>query len=112
MIYADISYSKELKDLFPESEWWWVDSIIGGGWVTRKKFIANSYKDALPALTTDMLLERLPKGTWLNIFNHSDGWQVGYRRKIERVFIDKSLPNALCKLLLWLKKEGLLDDKE
>ena len=25
MIYANIKHSKELKDLFPDAEWWWIN---------------------------------------------------------------------------------------
>ena len=60
--FADICYSKELKDLFPNAEWWWYK-------ITNKWNVYNwkngTPDTALPALTTEMLLEILPIGTKL-----------------------------------------------
>ena len=159
MIYADISYSKQLKDLFPESEWWWMHPWC----ITKKDFKDNKIKLILnkakpyrqntlkwvvkswseivkpcyPALTTDMLLERLPrlfqrkythdgictfyltagvgydendKDIWSAYYmntQYSDEFTINAPSELyERN--DKSLPNALSKMLLWLIKEGLV----
>ena len=137
MIYADISYSKELKDEFPESEWWyWVDPKDKIRIVNRKPFSLelqnNDYGypvNYYPALHTDMLLERLPakiadKEYKLTIdknkiANEDLGYRVFYiligsvkKKYKDRHFMDKSLPNALATMMVWLKTKGLLDERD
>jgi len=127
MTYASIEYSKKLADLFPESEWWYCFNAKENKMALKDskwKDVASRFKNwsFYPALTTDMLLERLPK----KIKEHNDlcicyddnysqgGWWVGYEGKTladELAASDKSLPNALAKCLIYLKdieRQGLL----
>jgi len=133
MIYADIEYSKQLAKEFPDSEWWWVKYIepINGVNTQIDWYIVNQGRfnvinegepcnfQSCPALTTDMLLEWLPKeidkNNWyhvLSIFCFPDVFEVCYTNEDivlnDETIEDKSLPNALAKLLIWLKTEGLL----
>jgi len=112
MIYASIEYSKKLAELFPESEWWYQigkrTKIIT---VMQSNFPDNPMADYYPALTTDMLLERLPKyslGYSIIIQYIGSCWDVTYSNEDIDSFEDKSLPNALAKMLLWLKDNNLL----
>ena len=92
---------------------------VGGSW-----YISNDKREMLrlyyyAPLGTE-IIEELP-----NIINPIDdncrghclsispsvsikGWQVCYEGYRAKVFIDKSLPNALAKTWIYLKKEGLL----
>ena len=146
MIYANITHSKELKDLFPDAEWWWVKTYdIETRKEGKKKYWRQ--KDTLswgvhnskcgcsddkvyPALTTDMLLEILPKKQgWFYIAQDYDrgaydrydepvyiGWAVWFRAKIKgkqynTPYRDKYLNNALCKMVKYLRDSGLLKEE-
>lgn len=125
MIYADIEYSKKLADEFPDSEWWWVPDMEGDKyWVVENiKYISMYKKEKLehyPALTTDVLLERLPyiirnvqspvsgfnNDYILGLHKRSEDWLISYGMAQE--VIDKSLPNALALMTIWLKEKGEL----
>jgi len=113
--FADLSYSKKLKDEFPDAEWWWSNSrdrlqkeefeIIKKGtvsWACRKEMGGLLF---YPALTTDMLLERLPNK--VQILKWENEYIVSYDGNAKFIK-DKSLPNALAKMLIWLKENKLL----
>ena len=118
--FADIEYSKKLKDEFPESEWWYKKSKDGlGEWseVSEGKTIDRmDMIHAYPALTTDMLLERLPRKIEENfkliIISEEKSYSVSYcnlfcddnRPYFQKTVDDKSLPNALAKMLIWINK--------
>lgn len=119
--YADISHSRELGYLFPDAEWWWV-RIDDNDLVVLHKDYDVPIKDynysterIYPAITTDMCLEILPDNIdgfyhELTIRKQSPDYQVSYSKS--RMEIDKSLPNALCKLIQLLVKEGIINDKK
>ena len=117
--FADIEYSKKLVDLFPESEWWWCagrknefSDYTNEFMKEPRKIDKDNLKEDLkygwvriPALTTDMLLERLPDRLTIN---RTVGlWQVeGYKTHIPEIFMAEKLPNALAKMLIWLKENS------
>jgi len=133
--FADISYSKQLKDEFKDADWWWVtlydaidlwdatkeerEKLKATGYEVRLKEKVKCPEQSYPALTTDMVLERLPdyiksRGNMLTMVKADSGlWWVNYPNHAGEVtlpfpeFTDKKLPNALCKLFLWLKQEKL-----
>ncbi len=129
MIYADIKYSKELKDWFPDAEWWWFGfgkrdkayEIISND---KRLCIETEHHSLYPALTTDMLLERLPlkyKKGWITVQRYKQGdkieylcgyWCTGITASLisEVEVYDKSLPTALAKMLIYLKKENLIKE--
>lgn len=82
-----------------------------------KKYSDKFNMDILPSPTTDELLEELPcEGgkyqDWLNI-SKLDGGRgfscvYGYPEYSSEEFVNKSLPEALAAMWLWLKKEGLI----
>ena len=146
MKYANIKYSKELKDWFPESEWFVVKTPDGELHFKLKHEAELMYLNAeladaegdtkicfydweiYPALTTDMLLERLPghlKANYKRAEPDGNVWDCGINTKIEMLWEegwivryvpmiavkDKSLPNALAKMLLWLINQGLIKEE-
>jgi len=139
MIYADIEYSKQLKDEFPDSELWHIypcqsHGMIPWGNISDKEFADKWNQEYIyPALTTDMLLERLPARLrleradyWLSMAPIKDnsaydvrykGWVGGILptscehrqwQDTHKWFQETKLCDALAKMLIWLKKEGLL----
>jgi len=139
MTYADIAYSKKLASLFHESEWWWSTTDYNDKHGLPVKVINKNNKKALfkgcirkyyPALTTDMLLERLPDiisnmisckyGSFIIVkiknIKNIDVWTVAYTQendfgKWPLFKTDKSLPNALALMLIYLKDNDLLKEK-
>ena len=143
MIYADITHSKELKDLFPDGEYRWVKytTVINGintniDWYVVNQDEFNILDESEPcnfqymsALHTDMLLEILPNYIkkknipyWLTIRKATMNYTIVYECSwsewdkkgwphLDNVCMDKSLPNALSKLVIYLKYNGLLDNK-
>lgn len=128
MIYADIKYSKQLADLFPESEWWYHE-FYGRQWKKSVEYelldrrIENRYTtlpsrkySIYPALTTDMLLERLPstienKPFTLVINKGIVDYHASYPNIKGGVhFCDKSISNVLSKMLIYLKENDLLKE--
>lgn len=115
MIYADIEYSKKLKDYFKDSEWWWVSDIIKDKkffYLTNNRHLTCS--EWYPALTTDMLLEII-RDKDLKIQRVYNGYEItcpsaigicGVKYQTPR---DKSLPNALSAMTLWLIENNLLE---
>lgn len=110
---ADIKYSKQLIDEFPDAEWWWVSKDLGETWE-----IGRYLKGAvnLPAIHTDMIIQILPKKIDnkhgdLSIVMDSINptvW-IGYDGKELKDEISasaKKLVDAGCKLFLWIKKEA------
>ena len=112
MKYADIEYSKKLADLFPESEWWWVaprkwswcDYTDSEFRIHEQSFITHSDGKKIdhehyPALTTDALLERLPKklnnGALVLSWTNNVEWHVCYynfyedKPKEDSIILDK-----------------------
>lgn len=123
--FADIEYSKQLKDEFPDSEWWWTNEYCHPSYISKNKIgkfrlkKGSEYKEIMfdggesyPALTTNMLLEKLPEGWEIQTITGSDGikrWFVHPQPKIKvrECFNDKKLPNTLAKMLIWLKGNKL-----
>ena len=81
MQYADIKYSRKLLGLFSDVHY----------------------------LTTDDLLGKLP--TEIEIYRFKEGYEVYSVDTGFEASKDKSLPNALAKMLIYLKDNGLLKDK-
>jgi len=123
---VSLEIAKELKEArwTKETEFWW---LLGGYegdsgnkyWVVNKKYLAVMTKKQVklneglgykcyPAPLATEILEELPdlrisKGdnTYLVIDDEGSSLEV-----------DKSLPNALAKMWLYLKKKGLLGGKK
>ena len=126
MIYADIAHSKELKDLFPDAEWWWnrsKDAKCKDFSVDRlppnKGYDGHYNIERYPALTTDMLLEILPEKLdqkpdyakkRLCIDKIGKDYRVLYY-EIGVSFVDKTLPNALSLMVKYLRDNGLLKEE-
>lgn len=113
MVYADIEYSKKLKDLFPESEWWWSVTAYEEWHNLPGKVIHKNHKRKpygvrryYPAPTTDELLSILPSN--LNIYKALNHYAVYYEKYKDPNSHDTSLPNALAKLLIYLQEKGIL----
>lgn len=128
--FADIKYSKPLKDEFPESEWVYIE-LTNKEWAKRiielnldfardgsiherefgEIYAKNGDGILYPAIHTDMVLERLPQNLKdkdslprkLYIAKYVGIYEVSYP-SIE-IITDKSLPNALAKMLLWVRKD-------
>jgi len=79
--FASITYSKELAGWFKEAEWWYNETGDMNAYILLKG------KGRFPALTIQI--------------------NVSMRDSKEQ-FTDKSLANALSKLMLYLIKEGLI----
>lgn len=116
--FADLKYSKLLKDIFSESEWWWVYGKTQKKWFVSERIHSSRNEERYPALITDMLLERLPKGdgvmdNWHIFWGGNQEWACqGYFESKDgypHVFTDKKLCNALAKMLIYLNNEGLLE---
>ena len=128
---VDLEIAKELKkEGFPqESENWWLENINSG----KIEFNITQYPTGSKtyyAPTSDEILKELPhklNGSWLRITPVGKGYEVGYwehewnkeesqndveTRKIYEHYLDKKLSNALSNLWLYLKKEGLLNEKK
>ena len=132
MKHLDIEYAKQVAHLFPDAEWWWVKSIKqhldDKDYKTKWRLHESSFliksdgatilHDHYPSPTTDDLLERLPYNiiidntNWaLEICKWENGYSVAYGMIPTRYhFKEKSLPKALAKCLIFLSKEGLLDE--
>ena len=107
--FASIEYSKELADLFPESEWW-ADMLEDEHnyeeefWIvvdsSRKQAIRLWYETSTespplyPALTTDMLLERVTDRTTIyrDVFKNRTIYTVFINWTDGEEFKDKSSP--------------------
>lgn len=112
MEYADIKYSKELKNEFPDAEMWYIKTKYQTYNILPKEG-RIIFKDDYPALTTDMLLTIFPDKVYI-VYWHG-GCRVncdGLPPKKGRIqsFKDKSLQNALAKMVIYLKKENLLKE--
>lgn len=75
-------------------------------------FYPSEYWEEYPSPTTDEILEELigerqVKITWMSRYEH---WLVSFRLDVDEFkgFENKSLPEALASLWLWLKKENLI----
>ena len=127
MEYADKTHSKELKDLFPNAKRWWFEQRVSSEEIEWKLFDKTAYSketlpkyylSRIPALTTDMLLEILPSPQRINgrpcVLEIVKGvaYTVRYYHPHEyHEESDKSLPNALCKTLKYLRDNGLLKEE-
>lgn len=135
--FANIEYSKQLSDMFQDADWWWIMSVNNMGkyeLVTKNTLsLIQSYHDNIhkssyipsylptckiyyPAITIQMALVQLPIK-----MEHHDGWwnlkisrygnnefHVYYSMNYSSVS-HKSLPNALCKMIIKLKEEGIIE---
>lgn len=115
--YASIEHSKKLAHLFSEAEWWWVENKDGDITLWEDKPAKESYfivRSYYPAITIQMAWNVLPD--WTHIIKDAHlGGVVSCQTKehlderfSKEIFYDKSLPNALCKMIEYLEKEGLL----
>lgn len=111
--FADRSYSEQLKDDFPDADFFWLECRVDG-WIIASKEYCNGPADSQPrppAITTDMVLEKLRNidsvpTIKLNIFKDDTMcWLPGNGNVLYR---NKKLVNALCSMYIYLKKEGLL----
>ena len=122
--FADIKWSKKLAHHFQDAEWY--ISPRTKRIVTRKS-VKKVLVEYLPAVTTDMVLEKLPgeieykKKIWhLRIEKLKNGFSIEYiaydnkgyfyvlPKPEKQLICDKKLPNVLCQMLEWLEKDGLL----
>ncbi len=111
--YASLDMSKKLADLFPDAKHWWFYSLDAETYSDDKDglFVAegvNIFSDRklYPAITIQMALDVLP--TDIQITRDGGGYIIRkYLTLDARVFeYTKSLPNALCKMILWLKENN------
>ena len=119
--YADIEWSRKLGHLFPDAEWWYryfdderqpdiysKDQTMGEELKLLRRHIHY------PAISIAMALDKIPKMIDSNMFQISflDKVIVGYVDYCQCPRIaniaDDSLPNALCSMIEYLDKEGLL----
>lgn len=138
--FASIEHSKKLAHLFPGAEWWLIDHVkcpvepelIKKGKRLDKKVDSGMW-NKYPALHTDMLLEIAPYkiklkekksigsyGTKRELFLKIIKTPIGYRCDYcclinentirDLSWIEKSLPNALSKVVKWLDEQGLIKD--
>jgi hypothetical protein len=120
---TSLEVSKELKEAGwkKETKCSWTDAyrVDGNFDLVNISFLKCSGKNVYPALLSDEILEELPQGVYkessyyLVIHPTLTGWTVEYRYRIftDEVLCcleDKSLPDALAKMWLYLKKENLL----
>lgn len=129
MEYASIEHSRKLARFFSEAEWWWITHAESDcEFIDSKDFIGSSRDDGLcqslyPAITTDMALEVLRKPGRLVITQHED--RTGYDLRFyyfkesdkrttcypnTKDMFDKSLPNALCKMIQHLADQGIIKE--
>jgi len=129
---ASISHSKELAELFPDAEYWWVSHSLSCDpesrevWHITTKEIADHEVGSLPCLSIPMLLEILPMRVF--IVKVETGFQVyenickeymaqiAYAQqgkpKFGKCFTDKSLANALCLMIKYLRDNRLLKEEK
>ena len=76
--FADIEHSKRLAHHFQDADWWWQEipypkvSIIVGKENKEKPPIMDKGRSSYyPAITTDMVLEKLPKKVVYKDLNHA-----------------------------------------
>jgi len=132
--YASIEYSKDLAELFPDAEWWHCET----GSIVRKihrlhnlhynpaitiqmaldilpKFIKIPYKrdnGTIQECILDLQITfNCGEGCYVDyedwsVLDESNGSNDPQIRSSD--ITDKSLPNALAKMLIYLRKEGLL----
>jgi hypothetical protein len=117
---TSLEISKQLKETGwkKETEFYWLPCFNGvkEEWhlVPKKELCGcGGCKEALPAPLATELLEELPSELEdtcvLLIRKLEKEYEVGYGvDSITKEFEDKSLPNALAKMRLYLKKEGLI----
>jgi len=127
--YADREYSEKLAELFPDAQMWWTkfpkvysqneEEVIEWDYDLRKKI---GFTVQYPAITIAMALDVLPEDLTINdnwghiniSFDKEYGWIVNYQNRMPTIIpiSDKSLPNALCLLIIKLKEEGYYDSEE
>lgn len=105
--YADIRYSQELAEFFPDAEWWWSwrnrvtskskRTFMKGYLLYSKEEISIDkfrYKDMhhYPTITIQMALDVLKKGL-----------KEKFRLNLEDINA-----NYLCKMIIQLRDEGLI----
>jgi hypothetical protein len=76
-------------------------------WIDQVSAAAPNLIKELSAFTAAELTEIIPKGTWLNVFNHSLEFQV-QDKDLGLVFADKNLANALAKMIIYLIENNLI----
>ncbi len=131
--YCDIKYAKELAEDFKDCECWWVADCMSADTrkyklLQKKDFVLSTGNrhswvyGEYPALTVNDVLEKLPasitkdyKRLIISPFSKLETpviiseWCVEYGSQDNKRKVDKSLVNALCKMYIWLKKQGLLE---
>lgn len=129
-ITTSLELSKQLKEagLKAESEFYWlIDSPDPKTGKERSRLeycgndkpLSDEWKEIIPAYLTDELLNELPHEVYCvkdytTVTTDPDSQQVFYYRvnyglgKKPVYFESKSLPNALAKMWLYLKQEGLI----
>jgi len=135
--WADISYSKDLAELFPDAEWWWCLYSNKSIKLERRPYNQGSLTFDYPAITIQMALDLIPDYTqklgnleigkcetdhmtmkkkkqgWYNVSYWT--WGIEYtkngdsysRKESNHLQQDISLVNALCKMIQYLRKEAL-----
>jgi len=102
--YASIEYSKDLAELFPDAIHWWNVRNEGEPYVSPFKVNSHDTIESYPAITIQMALDKLDKVTIKKNGPIYDCWDE--RRPKQSQQNDRSLPNALCKMIQYLNKEG------
>lgn len=123
---VSLEIAKQLKEAGwkKETEFWWVDLTFSRGeWLLRNSFEASRFKEQTkyPAPLATEILEELPCIIKIKQFlgsmdGHLETYKKEYKGKIWygvcyrsiKHCTDFTLPNALAKMWIYLKKEGLL----
>jgi len=111
--YADIEWSKKLGHLFPKAEYWFRHDELNGWFISILKPDSCFTKQMFPAITINMALERLPEYTKLK--KYKEGYVVGVTSKEFKQLesqSDKKAVNALCSMLYYLDKQGMIKEEK
>lgn len=125
---VSLELAKELKEAGwnKETEFWWVGFTKDGLFeLVHNREFTQSWKGnwiKIPAPLATEILEELPDmypmqsgadcyGEWLLYWKEEEFWNVGVFKEqkfVVGIIQDKSLPNALAKMYLYLRKEKLI----
>lgn len=118
--YTNLELSKQLQDngFKKETIFWWNWNVCSGEWILLDEKMSIKaiypYEDSISAPLATEILEEFD--SWreqgIYIFNDCDTYFVQFREfgfgKLIKDCSDQFLPNALAKMWLYLKKEGLI----
>jgi hypothetical protein len=117
---CSLDLAKRLKELGvrQESIFYWVhpseywgkgkkEELFMAGTVLKTSNLVVGKDVGVSAFTVAELGEMLPKGTWMQVFNHSEEWQIALDRSpIKSVVGAKTETDARAMMLIYLTEKG------